>query len=56
VGSLRDPCPVDCPRVVYIDVAARNLLAAIRRLSLYRELRARGAEVLADVEKLAEVV
>ena len=56
VGSLRDPCPVDCPRVVYIDVAARNPLAAIRRLSLYRELRARGAEVLTDVEKLAEVV
>ncbi|MEM1598861.1 MAG: DUF58 domain-containing protein [Pyrobaculum sp.] len=52
VGSLHDVCPVRCPRVVYLDAAASNPLVAVRRLSLYKKLRAQGAAVLTQIEDL----
>lgn len=56
VGSLLERCQVSCPSVVYIDVAGEDLLVAIRRLPLYRELRASGAVVLTRPEDLRRVL
>ncbi|MEM0278052.1 MAG: DUF58 domain-containing protein [Pyrobaculum sp.] len=56
VGSLSDMCRVGCPSIVYIDVAGEDPLAAIRRLPLYRELRASGAVVLTRPEDLRQFI
>jgi uncharacterized protein (DUF58 family) len=57
VGSLHDVClTLRCPRTFYVDVAASNPLVAIRRLKLYRELRAAGAVVLREAAELRKMV
>jgi len=57
VGSLRDVCAVlRCPRTYYIDVAASNPLVAIRRLGIYRKLRAAGAAVLRETKELGKAL
>ncbi|MEZ0318994.1 MAG: DUF58 domain-containing protein [Pyrobaculum sp.] len=56
VGSLHDVCPVQCPRVVYLDAAASNPLVAVRRLPLYNKLKAQGAVVITQVEDLWKVL
>ena len=56
VGSLRDVCPARCPRLIYVDVAGANPLAAIRRIGLYKELRSKGAVVLTSVEEIKRYV
>lgn len=56
VGSLHDLCiELKCPKALYLDVAASNPLAAIKRLSLYRKLKAASAEVIYDVDKLKAI-
>ena len=57
VGSLHDIClALRCPKIFYVDVAASNPLVAIRRLKLYRELRAAGAVVLREAGELRKMV
>ncbi|AAL63900.1 hypothetical protein PAE2038 [Pyrobaculum aerophilum str. IM2] len=57
VGSLADVCLIlKCKPAYYIDVAGVNSLVAVKRLKLYRELRAAGAEVLRGAEELRRAV